>query len=138
MLPNLSTYSLFDAAVSTGLIVPEVLKFTGAVPGAIFLSVGLFPYGRNCLMYVDDGGHARVEAGRSLGMVPPWLMNSWFRISSIFGLLEGSLFKILVIRSLAASEMGTFSGKEYAFILIRLYVVLTSEVSKGGFPIIKV
>ncbi len=89
-------------------------------------------------MYVDEGGHARVEAGRSRGMVPPWLINSWFRISSMFGLFEGSLFKILVIRSLAASDMGTFSGNEYAFILILLYVVFTSEVSKGGLPMIKV
>jgi len=42
------------------------------------------------------------------------------------------------MRSLAASVIGTFSGKEYAFILILLYVVLTSDVSKGGLPMIKV
>ena len=63
-------------------------------------------------MYVEEGGQARVEAGKSLGIVPPWLRNSWLRISSILGLFEGSLFRILVIKSLAESDMGTFSGKE--------------------------
>jgi hypothetical protein len=61
---------------------------------------------------VEEGGQAKVDAGSSLGIVPPWLINSWFKISSTVGLFEGSLFKILVIRSLAASEIGTFSGKE--------------------------
>ena len=63
-------------------------------------------------MYVDEGGHANVEAGKSLGIVPPWLINSWFRISSMDGLFEGSLFRIFVIISRAASDIGTFSGKE--------------------------
>jgi len=71
-------------------------------------------------MYVEDGGQAKVEAGNNLGIVPPWLMNSWLKISSTVGLLDGSLFNIFVIRSLAASEMGTFSGNVYAFILILL------------------
>lgn len=59
-----------------------------------------------------DGGHAKVEAGNSLGIVPPWFMNSWFKISSTVGLFDGSLLRILVMRSRAASEIGTFSGKE--------------------------
>lgn len=63
-------------------------------------------------MYVEDGGQASVDAGKSLGIVPPWLMNSWFKISSTLGLLAGSLLSILVMRSLAVSEIGTFSGKE--------------------------
>lgn len=54
------------------------------------------------------------------------------------GLLLGSLLRILVIRSREASEMYMLSGKLYAFIRMRLYVVLTSLVSKGGFPMISV
>ena len=53
-----------------------------------------------------------MDAGRMRGIWPPWLMNSWARISSMVGLFDGSLFKIFVMRSRAASVIGTFSGKE--------------------------
>jgi hypothetical protein len=60
---------------------------------------------------VEDGGHARVEAGKSFGIVPKWFIHSCIKISSMVGRFEGSLLRILVIKSLAASEMATFSGK---------------------------
>jgi len=42
-------------------------------------------------------------------MLPPLLKNLCPIISSIFGLFAGSRFKIIVIRSFAASEIGTWS-----------------------------
>jgi len=52
-------------------------------------------------MYVDDGGHARVEAGSNLGIVPRWFIHSWVKISSIVGLFDGSLLRISVTKFLA-------------------------------------
>ena len=59
-------------------------------------------------------------------------------ISSMVGLLAGSLFRMRCTRSFAVSVIGTFSGNEYELFLIRLYVVFTSFVSKGGLPMIRV
>jgi hypothetical protein len=94
-------------------------------------------FGKNYLIYVEEGGQANVDAGSNLGMVE-LLIHSWLKISSIEGRFAGSLLRIFVIISRAESEIATFSGKLYAFIRILLYVVLTSDVSNGGLPIISV
>lgn len=57
--------------------------------------------GINCLKYDEDGGQANVDAGSSLGMAFPIWKKSWSRISSKFGLFEGSKFNIDVMRDLA-------------------------------------
>lgn len=49
--------------------------------------------------------------------------------------VPGTVRRIRRIRDFAHSEMGTLSGKEYILALILTYVVFTSFVSKGGFPI---
>jgi len=84
------------------------------------------------------GGHANVLAGNNFGIEFPILKKSWLNISSNPGLLLGSVCNIFVIKFLTWSDITTWSGKVYAFILILLYVVLTSDVSNGGFPINKV
>jgi len=55
----------------------------------------------NYLIYVDDGGQAKVEGGRYLGTDPSLFIQLWLRISSIEGLFEGSFDRILVIKSFA-------------------------------------
>jgi hypothetical protein len=54
-----------------------------------------------------------VEIGRNLGIVPPLFMKGWADISSRLGLLRGSRLRILVIKALPESEIGTWSGNEY-------------------------
>lgn len=65
---------------------------------------------RNYLIYVYDGGQAKVEGGKSLGTVPSLLIQGCDKISSTDGLLEGSLFNIFITRSFANSEILTVSG----------------------------
>lgn len=55
----------------------------------------------NYLRYDDEGGHAKVEAGISLGIELPKWKNSWSNISSRLGLLVGSRLRIDVINDLA-------------------------------------
>ena len=57
------------------------------------------------------GGHAKVDKGRILGTVPPLFKKECDRILSKLGLSVGSYTSILVIKFLAASEIGTCSGK---------------------------
>ena len=64
----------------------------------------------NYLMYWLEGGQARKDGGKVLGMVLPD-MNSCFIMSSRVGLYEGSPINILEMRSLAASDIWTCSGK---------------------------
>ena len=91
----------------------------------------------NYLIYCPDGGQAKSDWGNNLGI---WqlVMNGCIHIWSRVGLADGSPVRILEIKSLASSEIGTWSGNEYWFILILLYVALTSVVSKGGLPMINV
>ena len=71
------------------------------------------------MIYEAEGGHANVDKGNALGIVPPLFKKTWFNISSKVGLFDGSKTNILVIKPnklitknilLAASEMGTWSG----------------------------
>lgn len=49
--------------------------------------------------------------GRLFGIMYPFFMKGEVKMSSMDGLLLGSRFRIFVIRLLAASEMGKWSGK---------------------------
>lgn len=53
-----------------------------------------------------------MDKGRSFGTYIPGFKKGCYSISSRVGLLAGSKFKILVIRPLALSDMGTCSGNE--------------------------
>jgi len=64
--------------------------------------------------------------------------NSWSKISSKFNLFKGSNCNNFVINDFAWLLITTCSGNVYAHIRILLYVVLTSDVSNGGFPVNKV
>ena len=48
-----------------------------------------------------EGGHAKVDGGKFRGTDPSLFIQLWLRISSIVGLLDGSLDKIFWIKSLA-------------------------------------
>ena len=50
-----------------------------------------------------DGGHASVDSGSDLGIVPPLFINGWDIISSRFGLLDESNTSILDMIFFAAS-----------------------------------
>lgn len=73
----------------------------------------------NCSIYPFDGGQANVDLGNVLGI---WfdVMKGCYIISSNVGLLEGSSWRILVIKFRALSEMVTCSGNEYCPALIFL------------------
>ena len=45
-------------------------------------------------MYDAEGGHASVDNGKVLGIVPPWFKNGWSTISLKEGRFDGSKFKI--------------------------------------------
>lgn len=57
-----------------------------------------------------EGGQAKVDNGILFGIDPHYVMNGWLEISSKVGLFVGSKFKIFVIKFLALSEIGTWSG----------------------------
>lgn len=65
----------------------------------------------NSLTYFAVGGQAMNDYGSVLGICPPWFRKSWAKISSRFGRIFGSPFKIFWIKSRAGSEMFTCSGK---------------------------
>jgi hypothetical protein len=61
-------------------------------------------------MKLAGGGQAKKLWGRLFGIVFEF-KNSCYKISSNVGLLAGSFVKMRVMRSLAASEITTCSGK---------------------------
>jgi len=65
-----------------------------------------------CFKRLEDGAHARVEDGRSLGMALPMCIKSWASISSKLGLKDGFKCNILIINDLASLLIGTFSGND--------------------------
>lgn len=64
--------------------------------------------------------------------------NSCAAMSSRLGRSMGSALKMRRMRCFPLSLIGQLSGKEYEFARMRLYVLLTSAVSNGGWPMSKV
>ena len=58
-----------------------------------------------------EGGQAKVLKGSIRGIFPPLLRKECCIISSKDGRFVGSKTKIFLIKSLAYSEIGTWSGK---------------------------
>ena len=96
----------------------------------------------------EKGGRLKEERGwkeeNEIGMVvevssmvgnSSWFnRKSWTRISSKVKRISGSVTSLFLIKSFAFWLMEVPSGKEYWFSLMRLYLALTSLVSKGGLP----
>jgi len=120
LLLLMSILALFTVAFSSWFLVVQALLCSGV------------PYIFNKL---EDGAHAKVDDGNNFGILCPIWRKSFANISSNDGRNAGLRCNILVIKFLASLLIGTFSGNCYEFNLIFLYVVFTSLVSNGGFPI---
>jgi len=80
-----------------------------------------------------DAEYPLIVTGIDGGSLEVWNQGD-ANISSKLGRDLGLVWRIEDIRSLAASDNRTVSGKLYWLQRILRYVVFTSEVSKGGLP----
>ncbi len=69
--------------------------------------------GQNYLIYCSEGGQARVDEGKCLGIEQPIRKKSCSKIWSRLGLKAGSSTKMLEIRDLDCLEHLMWSGKPY-------------------------